>query len=93
MRKYELTVIFHPAQVEEGKKVFKEIADKRGITVLTEEDWGSKKLAYLIDEQREGFYYFTTVEVAADAFDKIERDFLIQKSILRHMFVRLEKTA
>lgn len=93
MRKYELTVIFHPQKVEEGKSTLKEIMQKRGVNVLSEEDWGSKKLAYMIEEQTEGFYYFANVEVAQDAFDKIESDFKIQNSILRHMFIRLEKSA
>ncbi|MBN1501769.1 MAG: 30S ribosomal protein S6 [Spirochaetes bacterium] len=91
--KYELTVIFRNSTAEESKKNYKEILSKREATVLTEEEWGHKKLAYAIDDQTEAYYLFNVIEADPSAVKKIENDLNLDSNVLRHMFIRLEKSA
>ncbi len=91
--KYELTVIFRTSGVEEGKKAYKEILAKRNATVLSEEEWGHKRLAYAIDDQAEAYYLFNVIEADPTMIRKIENDLNLDSTVLRHMFIRLEKSA
>jgi len=88
VRTYELTVILRSgAKTEETKNSVKEILSKRGITIKEDQSWGLKRLAYAIDEQKEGFYMFLIVEADPSSIGLIGADFHVNKEILRHMAV------
>lgn len=91
--KYELTIIFRSSTAEESKKTYKEILAKREAVILTEEEWGHKKLAYAIDDQTEAYYLFNVIEADASVIRLIETDLNLDSNVLRHMFIRLEKSA
>ncbi len=54
------------------------------------EEWGKKRLAYEIQYQREGYYYFIHFEAEPSAPAVIERDVRIMDNILRYLIVREE---
>ena len=88
MRTYELTVILRTgAKTEETKTAVKNILEKHGITVKEDQSWGVKKLAYAIDEEKDGFYMHLLVEADPKAVMSIDVDFRVIKDILRHMAV------
>lgn len=93
MKNYELTVILHPKHVDEGKQAFADITQKHGISIIEDQDWGVKKLAYPIDEQTEGFYLFKIVQAKPESVSDVMHEFLITQPILRSMFVVIEKEA
>ena len=62
MNKYELAFVVS-AKIEDDARTAtvekaKEYITRAGGTVTEVEDWGKKKLAYEIQHQSEGFYYF-----------------------------------
>ncbi len=87
MKQYELTVILRNSKLEEVKKIFKDILAKYKANVLSEDEWGSRKLAYMIDGVSEGFYILTNLEADPSAIQKISAAFGLNKDILRYMFL------
>ncbi|MFA5518145.1 MAG: 30S ribosomal protein S6 [Spirochaetota bacterium] len=92
MNKYELTVIVRNRETEATKEKVKEILQKNGASITLEDHWGSKKLSYEIDKEREAFYMFMNVEASPSAINPIEREFGLNSDILRHLFVKLPVT-
>ena len=91
MRNYEFTVIIRSGKVEEGKNALKEILSKNNATVVSEEDWGPRRLAYEIDELKEGFYGFSILQATPDSVAKISSLLRLNTVFLRFLFVVQEK--
>ncbi|HEY1406735.1 MAG TPA: 30S ribosomal protein S6 [Spirochaetota bacterium] len=88
MRTYELTVILRSgAKTEETKNTVKEILSKHGITIKEDQSWGLKRLAYAIDEEKDGVYMNLLVEAEPSSIGTIAPDFHVNREILRHMAV------
>ncbi len=91
MRKYEGVLIFLP-NMEEEKRVqlldrFKGIIDADG-SVTTVDEWGVRKLAYLIDDIGEGYYVLLNFEGTPEVVKEIDRVARISDGIMRHMIIR-----
>ena len=89
MRNYELVCIIHP---DLDETAFKEAVDsvkgwitEAGGTVDKEDVWGKRKLAYLIQKQREGQYVLLTISMSADATQELERKIRFLEPVMRHM--------
>lgn len=94
MRKYEAMVIFYP-NFEEEKRVallerFKGIIQAGG-TVTTVDEWGMRKLAYLIDDLAEGYYVLFNFESNPEVVKEFDRIAKISDGIMRHMIVKQEE--
>jgi small subunit ribosomal protein S6 len=88
VRTYELTVILRTgAKTEESKTAVKNILSKHGITIKEDQSWGVKKLAYSINEEKDGYYLHLIVESDEKAINTISADFHVNREILRHMAV------
>ncbi len=94
MRKYEAMVIFYPNLEEEKRNAllerFKKIIEAGG-TVTTVDEWGMRKLAYLIDDLAEGYYVLISFESDADVVNEFDRIAKISDGIMRHMITRDEE--
>lgn len=94
MRKYEAVFIFAPSVDEETRngmvERFKEIIETNG-TLIGIDEWGSRKLAYEIDDLTEGYYILLNLEAGSDVIDELTRVTKITEGIIRHMIVRDEK--
>lgn len=53
--------------------------------------WGRKKLAYEIDNQREGFYVLFDSKIEPSAIGEIERNLNLAPNVLRYLFVRTDE--
>ena len=89
MRNYELVCIIHP---DLDETAFKEAVDnikgwitEAGGSVDKEDVWGKRKLAYLIQKQREGQYVLLTISMPADATAELERKIRFLEPVMRHM--------
>ena len=93
MTKYEACMIFSVAGGEEAvnglKEKFGALIAENG-TVEGVDEWGKRKLAYLIDDEAEGFYVFYTFTAAAEFPAELERRFSINESIMRSIVIRHE---
>jgi len=89
--KYEALMIFSVAGGEEGvnalKEKFNDLIAKNG-TVENVDEWGKRRLAYLINDEAEGFYVFTTFTSEPTFPAELERIAKITDGVLRVMVIK-----
>ena len=89
--KYEAGVIFSVANGEEAlnalKDKFNDLIAKNG-TIENVDDWGKRRLAYLINDEAEGYYVFTTFTSEAAFPAELERVAGITDGVLRVMVIK-----
>lgn len=89
--KYESTLIFSVKDGDEAvtalKDKFNELIAKNG-TVESVDDWGKRRLAYLINDEAEGYYVFVTYTAEADFPAELERIAGITDGVLRSMTIK-----
>ena len=94
MRKYEIMYIIRPSVEDEAKKAlierFNEALTANGAEIIESKEWGKRRLAYEIDDLREGFYQLVTMNAETSALDEFTRLANINENIIRHMAVRLD---
>ena len=81
MAKYEILYIIRPNIEEEAKNAlvarFDSILTDNGATVVESKDWEKRRLAYEIQDFREGLYHIVNVEANDDAalkeFDRLSK--------------------
>ncbi len=92
--KYELIVILSPVLGEEGyTSTTEQIKTKieSGATLETVDTLGVKRLAYEIDDQKDGFYLQFNFTSGPDFPKEIERVLKITDGILRFLVIRVEE--
>lgn len=94
MRNYELSVVLFSTLSEEEKvatlEKVKELITRFGGEITNVDDWGKRKLAYEIDKQREGFYYFIQFNAETTVPGEVESRIRIMEQVLRYLIVSLE---
>ena len=95
MNKYELAFVVS-AKIEDDARTAtvekaKEYITRAGGTVTEVEEWGKKKLAYDIQHQSEGFYYFIQFDAAPEVPAVAEQDIRIMDNVLRFLCVRKDE--
>ncbi|WP_432353683.1 30S ribosomal protein S6 [Sporosarcina sp. A2] len=94
MRKYEIMYIIRPSLEDEAKKAlierFDGVLTSNGAEIIESKEWGKRRLAYEIDDLREGFYQLVTLNAETEAINEFTRLANINEGILRHMAVRLD---
>ncbi len=95
MNKYELALVVS-ARIEDDARA--DVVEKAKGYITREngvigeiDEWGKKRLAYEIDHQREGFYYFIPFEAEPTAPAEIERQMRIMDNVLRYLIVRQDE--
>ena len=91
--KYETVFIVNPELGEEAAKAmlekFSGIITGNGGNIEKVDEWGKKKLAYLIEDYSEGYYYVVTFTAAAAVPAELDRVFNITDGILRSIIIKL----
>ena len=89
--KYEAALVFSVAGGEESvnalKEKFNDLIAKNG-TVENVDDWGKRRLAYLINDEAEGYYVFTTFTSEPTFPAEFERIAKITDGVLRVMVIK-----
>lgn len=87
---YEVLYIIDPTLGEEETAAlvarFKELAEAHG-TVAEVDEWGKRKLAYLIDDKDEGYYVLMTFTSDAAFPAELDRLMRINTGIMRSIIV------
>lgn len=95
MRKYELLYVLQPDLDEEQLKALQEkVADiitQQGGQIEEVKEWGKRRLAYEIANQREGFYIEVHFSGSPQVVEELDRVIKITNGILRHIVVRIEE--
>ena len=88
-----LTPVLSDVQVKETVEGVKAELAKRGATIVNEEAWGMKKLAYPIEKKSTGFYFFLEFDAEGVVVNKLETYFRRQDRVIRFITVKNEKYA
>ncbi|MCX7772901.1 MAG: 30S ribosomal protein S6 [Clostridia bacterium] len=91
MNKYETVYIISPTVDEEHVKglveKFSNLVSANGELEKVEE-WGRKKLAYEVQDQKEGYYVLMNFSANSDFPAELERNFKITEGVLKYMVIR-----
>ena len=92
MQKYEAMVVISTKQEEEVVKglveKFKGLIEENG-TLVSVDEWGKKRLAYMINKETEGYYVLYTFESNAAFPAELSRRLRITEGLLRSMIIAL----
>lgn len=92
--KYEILYIINPAQGEEGTQAlvekFKAMVEANG-TLTSIDEWGTRKLAYPIDDLNEGYYVYMTAETKPEFPAELDRVFKITEGVMRSLITAVEE--
>ena len=91
-RNYEMVYIIRPNleedQVQAVVDKFSALINNNDGEVTTVDSWGKKRLAYEIDDFREGYYFLVTFQGAPATAEELDRVLKITDEILRFMIIR-----
>ena len=92
MQKYESMVVISTKQDEEAIKglveKFSSLISANG-TLVSVDEWGKKRLAYMINKETEGYYVLFTFESESAFPAELDRVFKITEGLLRPMIIAL----
>ena len=93
MNKYEAVLIFKPDMTDQARtdllERFKGIIEENG-TVTNVDDWGKRRLAYEINDLKDGYYYIVDFKSEPDHIREFERRLRLSDFIIRYMVIRKE---
>ena len=91
MKTYELLAIFRPnLDAEEIDKIVAKVSEtvsEFGGKVNSVDKVGRKKLAYDIDNYRDGFYVVSKIELAPENVKALKRNLKLNDNFLRDMII------
>lgn len=91
MVKYETIIVYSLAKGEEAAKEvaekFKAMIEGAG-TVESIDEWGKRRLAYLINDEAEGYYVLFNYEAEAGFPAELDRIAKITDGVLRTLIVK-----
>ena len=91
---YETVMIFSLKQGEEGIQAlvekFKALIEKHA-TLQNVDEWGKRRLAYLINKESEGYYVLMNFESEAEFPAELDRVFKITDGVLRSMIIKKDE--
>ena len=93
MKDYELTVVFHPdfeMNIDPALDKVKKLVKSSGGEITKEEAEAKKRLAYAINGQEFGIYYYFDVKLPASAPNKISSVLNITDETLRYLLVKTD---
>jgi small subunit ribosomal protein S6 len=97
MNNYELMVIFTPVLSDDEFKAeqrkYTTLVTDNGGTIVAENPWGLKSLAYPIQKKTTGLYWVMEFTAPSDFNEKLKIQLLRDESVLRHMATKLDKYA
>ena len=92
MQKYEAIFVISTKKDEESIKAtvekFSTLISENG-TLTSVDEWGKRKLAYLINKEAEGYYVLFTFESEAAFPAELDRVSKITDGVLRSMIIAL----
>ena len=91
---YETVMIISMKQGEEGIQSlierFKNLIEERA-TLKNVDEWGKRKLAYLINKESEGYYVLFDFESTAEFPAELDRRFRITEGVIRSLIIKKEE--
>jgi small subunit ribosomal protein S6 len=85
------TPVLSEAQMKEAVEKFKKLITDNGGSIVHEENWGLKKLAYPIQKKSTGFYYLIELEAEGEFIQKLEIEYRRDERIIRFLTFKMDK--
>jgi small subunit ribosomal protein S6 len=97
MNNYELMVIFTPVLSDEEfkaeQKKYAALVTDNGGSIVAENAWGLKSLAYPIHKKTTGLYWILEFKAPSDFNEKLKIQLLRDENVLRHLTTKLDNYA
>ena len=97
MNNYELMVIFTPVLGDEefkaAQKKYAKLVTDAGGSIVHENPWGLKSLAYPIQKKTTGLYWVMEYTAPSDFNEKLKIQLLRDEAVLRQLCTKLDKYA
>ena len=94
-RKYELVYIVSPdateEQVTELHTQVEGIVQRMGGQIEKTENWGRRRLAYVIGRHKEGTYVLDVITGSGELMKEIDRRLKVFDLVIRHLVVRVDE--
>ena len=88
---YETVMVISMKQGEEGIQAivekFKALIEKHA-TLLNVDEWGKRRLSYLINKESEGYYVLMNFESEAEFPAELDRVYKITDGVLRSLIIK-----
>lgn len=95
MRQYELVLLVHPEADEERLEAVVErvrrVASDHGGGVVSEDNWGRRKLAYKIGRFTEANYHLANVEMEGSGTTVLDNSLKLTDDVIRHLLIRKDE--
>lgn len=94
---YETAIIINGSLedtlIEKTIEKVKNILAQHNCKIIDIENWNRKRLAYMINKQKIGYYVFFRYEAPSDFIINLERLLKLDETILRFLTIKLDKNA
>jgi len=94
IRKYESIFIVAPQVEEEARnqiiEKLKNLVESNG-TLIKADEWGTRKLAYEVADQTEGYYVLFKFESSPEFPLELERIYKITDGILKFLVIKIDE--
>lgn len=95
MRQYETIFIIDPEfetdAVKELVEKFKGLVEDQGGQIAEIDEWGKRRLAYPINDRREGYYFLMNFTANPETAQDLERVYKITNGLMRYLIIKKEK--
>jgi small subunit ribosomal protein S6 len=88
-----MTPVLSDDQMKEAVGKFKAMLTENGASIVHEENWGLRKLAYPIQKKTTGFYHLFEYTAPPELISNLELLFKRDERIMRFLTVALDKHA
>jgi small subunit ribosomal protein S6 len=88
-----LTPVLSEAQAKEAVQKFRSVITDGGGSIVHEENWGLRKLAYPIQKKTTGFYFLIEFKAPSEFIAKLETEYRRDERIIRFLTIHMEKYA
>ncbi|MDE6483612.1 MAG: 30S ribosomal protein S6 [Rikenellaceae bacterium] len=97
MNNYETVFIATPvlndAQLSELVGKFRGVITENGGQIVSQEDWGLRKLAYPIQKKSTGFYFLLQFTGEGNIIEKLETQYNRDERVIRFLTFKMDKHA
>lgn len=93
MKEYELVVLYHPDLEVDMTKPLEKVANiisKAGGKIISEDDWGRRKLAYKINKEDFAIYRVYDLELPAQGVKMVNDTLNISSEVLRFLLTAVD---
>ena len=96
-RVYESAVLINATleddQIEVILKKIEESISSFGGSIREIENWGRKRLAYMVNKNKIGYYAIFRYDAPPELISKLDRQFQLDENILRYLNIKLSSEA